>query len=333
MDIAKQLTISICSAMRSADTSVEVLRPDVEKLMKSEPNADLLQSLEMILLSALRGRKQDVFLLILNMAGEKLTMMAHNTFLAQPMQQWISNVTFAVCDRHMIAVYPFLQMLVNRWWKANVLDVLHQQNVDAVVRLQALTLAQAYTRETLSLAARMARREWRDTSEWLWNMLASVLYRTQDLRLWQDACGQMSLHFIAYAKWDGFHKACTAYRELHVFYLLLLRKACKEQDGKLLEMTLRSMREVVTNSARSTMQDEMDIWRAWYEYLWPAFTDEDEGVHSKRKQELRRLLQLGIAYWNGTMPKSSRKQVRFLRDLLEPDVLTAEERKLLGSII
>jgi len=41
------------------------------------------------------------------------------------------------------------------------------------------------------------------------------------------------------------------------------------------------------------------------------------------------LVQLEINYWHLTKPKTSRKQLEYLADLLEPDVVPSEYRKLL----
>ena len=44
------------------------------------------------------------------------------------------------------------------------------------------------------------------------------------------------------------------------------------------------------------------------------------------------LVQLEINYWHLTKPKTSRKQLEYLADLLEPDVVTDEYRKLLTVV-
>ena len=83
----------------------------------------------------------------------------------------------------------------------------------------------------------------------------------------------------------------------------------------------------MTNIARSTMQEDMDIFRQWYQYLWQL-----AGEDAQRKQRLLALLQLSIEYWHSTLPKSSKKQLRFLQDLLQPNCVSAECEALLKVI-
>ena len=85
---------------------------------------------------------------------------------------------------------------------------------------------------------------------------------------------------------------------------------------------------MAANVSRSTMVDDMDIFRQWYQYLWQM-----AGEDKQRKGRLRLLWQLAIRYWQGTRPKTSRKQVRYLQDLLEPSAITTAYEKLLQSVI
>ena len=135
-----------------------------------------------------------------------------------------------------------------------------------------------------------------------------------------------------YARWDGFTKACEVYYELVLLLLVLVRRSGRrtiplEQRAAYLQLALRTVRDLVTNIARSTMQEDMDIFRQWYQYLW-QLAGEDVG----RKQRLLLLLQLSISYWHSTLPKSSKKQLRFLRDLLEPSYISAGYETLLRRI-
>ena len=50
-------------------------------------------------------------------------------------------------------------------------------------------------------------------------------------------------------------------------------------------------------------------------------------------EELLRLLQLAITYWQQTMPKTSRKQAVLLKDLLQPNLIDGQYALLLQKII
>ena len=115
--------------------------------------------------------------------------------------------------------------------------------------------------------------------------------------------------------------------------LVLVRRSGRrtiplEQRAAYLQLALRMVRDLVTNIARSTMQEDMDIFRQWYQYLWQL-----AGEDGKRKQSLLLLLQLSIRYWQNTLPKSSKKQLRFLEDLLQPLLISKEYEELLNVII
>ena len=51
------------------------------------------------------------------------------------------------------------------------------------------------------------------------------------------------------------------------------------------------------------------------------------------REELLRLLQLAITYWQQTMPKTSRKQSVLLKDLLQPNLIDGQYALLLQKII
>ena len=51
------------------------------------------------------------------------------------------------------------------------------------------------------------------------------------------------------------------------------------------------------------------------------------------REELLRLLQLAITYWQQTMPKTSRKQAVLLKDLLQPNLIDGQYALLLQKII
>ena len=185
--------------------------------------------------------------------------------------------------------------------------------------------------EWLSLAARMARRRWREETAFLLREAGRWLLKQQDLQQWAWSLQQLQLHFVVYARWDGFDKACRIYRELTLLYRIMLRrvpKAQPERQTALLQMLLRHLRDVTANVSRSAMLDDADIFRQWYSFFWQLTADEKSA-----REELLRLLQLAITYWHQTMPKTSRKQAAFLKDLLQPNLIDGQYALLLQKII
>ena len=184
----------------------------------------------------------------------------------------------------------------------------------------------------LSLAARMARRGWREETVFLLRLYLRELLKRDDSAIWQQRLLALQLHFVAYARWDGFTKACAAYQELLLLFLLLVRRAGKkiyrkEQQEQYLLLSLRTLRGIISNAARSSMKDDMEIFRELYQYLWQL-----AGDNKRRRQQLQLLLQLAISYWQSSLPKTSRKQERFLEDLLQPSLIDKLQEDLLNRI-
>ena len=232
------------------------------------------------------------------------------------------KLCFAACDKRLEKLFPVLQ----EQWR----DWLHAvDNAQEVQRLCG---------ELLDLAARMARRGWRPEVRFVLRLVARAALQggrqkqEERLPLWRSILARLSLHFTGYARWDSFAKACEAYGELVSLLLLLVRRSgCKDLPWAVrtasLQLALRTVRDLVTNNARSNMQEDMDIFRQWYQYLWQL-----AGEDPARKRKLLLLLQLSIRYWQLTLPKSSKKQLRFLEDLLQPNLINAEYEELLQRI-
>ena len=63
-------------------------------------------------------------------------------------------------------------------------------------------------------------------------------------------------------------------------------------------------------------------------FFWQLTADDKSA-----REELLRLLQLAITYWQQTMPKTSRKQAVLLKDLLQPNLIDGQYALLLQKII
>ena len=127
------------------------------------------------------------------------------------------RLTFAVCDRRLDEVRPMLALLVRCWLRTYAGDT---------------AVLQEFMGEWLSLAARMARRRWREETAFLLREAGRWLLKQQDLQRWAWSLQQLQLHFVVYARWDGFDKACRIYRELTLLYRLLLRRVPKARALK-----------------------------------------------------------------------------------------------------
>lgn len=274
---------------------------------------EALQAISCCLLVALRHRQRQLFTAWMQASRPRLEQLLGNPQLAHQGGSALLQLAFAVCDRRLAEVRPILALLVRRWLRTQAGDT---------------ALLQEFMAEWLNLAARMARRRWREETAFLLREAGRWLLKQDDLQLYSWSLQQLQLHFVVYARWDGFDKACRMYRELTLLYRLLLRRVLRKQQTALLQLLLRHLRDVTANVSRSAMLDDADIFRQWYSFWW-QLTAEDKNA----REELLRLLQLVITYWQQTMPKTSRKQIKLLKDLLQPNLIAAQYALLLQKII
>lgn len=274
---------------------------------------EALQAISCCLLVALRYRQRQLFTAWMQKSRPRLEQLLVNPQLAHQGGSVLLRLTFAVCDRRLAEVRPMLALLVRRWLRTHAADT---------------AMLQEFMGEWLSLAARMARRRWREETAFLLREAGRWLLMQQELQRLAWSLQQLQLHFVVYARWDGFDKACRIYRELTLLYRLLLRRVLRKQQTALLQLLLRHLRDVTANVSRSAMLDDADIFRQWYSFFWQLTADDKSA-----REELLRLLQLAITYWQQTMPKTSRKQAVLLKDLLQPNLIDGQYALLLQKII
>ena len=266
-----------------------------------------------MLMMASRMRKGELFTEWLLAVEEKLSITLQKVEQQQAMD-FIVALTFTVCDRRYAAALPVVGNLAR-----------------LVIRTTNDTkLLQALFSEWTSLIAQMARRNWREANKFLLAILLKALLKKQDLQLLKLTLLQLNMHLQMYSRWDGFENAFVAYKELQYFYLLLLKRVGKfnlpeDLRKQYLVITLRAIREWIANVARVGMQDDLDIIRQWQELL-------KEQLSQSIQLWVDVLVQLEINYWHLTKPKTSRKQLEYLADLLEPDVVPSEYRSLLAML-
>mgnify|MGYP000561563987 CR=1 FL=1 len=274
---------------------------------------EALQAISCCLLVALRHRQRQLFAAWMQASRPRLEQLLVNPQLARQGGSFLLQLAFAVCDRRLSEERAALALLARRWLRTHAGDT---------------ALLQEFMAEWLNLAARMARRRWREETAFLLREAGRWLLKQDNLQWLPWSLQQLQLHFVVYARWDGFDKACRMYRELTLLYRLLLRRVLRKQQTALLQLLLRHLRDVTTNVSRSAMLDDADIFRQWYSFWW-QLTAEDKSA----REELLRLLQLAITYWQQTMTKTSRKQITLLKDLLQPNLIVGQYALLLQKII
>lgn len=311
--MSTELVLEVCLAVRRDE--LQAARDGFTKILESAEKQSLFKAIGDCLLAAVRRQQRQLFDEWLEQAREALLSLAAEPERSAEAADFLTRLSFVVCDRRLAEAQPALAQLVRRFANA--------ASADIAARLWA---------ELVSLAARMARRGWREETAFLLRLYLRELLKRDDSAVWQQRLLALQLHFVAYARWDGFTKACAAYQELLLLFLLLVRRTgkkiyTKEQQEQYLLLSLRTLRGIISNAARSSMKDDMEIFRELYQYLWQL-----AGDNKRRRQQLQLLLQLAISYWQSSLPKTSRKQARFLEDLLQPSLIDKLHEDLLNRI-
>lgn len=311
--MSTELVLEVCLAVRRDE--LQAARDGFTKILESAAKQSLFKAIGDCLRAAVRRQQRQLFDEWLEQAREALLSATAEPERSAEAADFLTRLSFVVCDRRLAEAQPALAQLVRRFANA--------ASADIAARLWA---------ELLSLAARMARRGWREETAFLLRLYLRELLKRDDSAVWQQRLLALQLHFVAYARWDGFTKACAAYQELLLLFLLLVRRAgkkiyTKEQQEQYLLLSLRTLRGIISNAARSSMKDDMEIFRELYQYLWQL-----AGDNKRRRQQLQLLLQLAISYWQSSLPKTSRKQARFLEDLLQPSLIDKLYEDLLNRI-
>lgn len=311
--MGSELALEVCLAVRRGE--LEAAQQRFSQLLAEAQQQDLLQLLGACLLEAVRRQQRGLFISWLALSENQLLTAVTDAETAKEALSFLQSLSFAICDRRLMEAQPALAQLI--------------KSFAAVAEAK---LVNTLWTELLHLAARMARRGWCTEASFLLRLYLRELLKEHQAAVWQSGLLALQMHFVVYARWDGFTKACAAYAELWYLLLLLVRRADRKkysfkQRKQYLLLSLRFLRGIITNVARSLMTDEMEIFRQLYQYFWQL-----AGESKQRRQQLQLLLQLAISYWQSSLPKSSKKQVRFLKDLLEPSLINAEYEALLKTI-
>ena len=274
---------------------------------------EMLQQLKgssLLFTAALRMRQQQLFLEWLQAFKPFLTACAiEKGYRLQELEEYFTNLVFACCDRRLKEAQGLLRPILEKFF------IVYKPSA-------------GFYLEWCSLIARLARRGWQQEVAWLTRVLAKALLLQENFSLWRQVLLYQQMHFEMYCRRDGFQEAFVAYRELHYTYLLLIERAWQDLPRRrsYLLLTLRGLRDLLCLAARAQMLDEMEVFKLWYSCLSSRI--KNPSLLNKAK----RLVQLVIYYWQLTQPRSSRKQLKFLQELLEPGLLSDEEKRLVEEI-
>lgn len=307
--------LACCIALQQGEVkkAAELMFGFYEELDKVE-DEQALTSLKTILSTAIRKRCQDFFWHILKEQKERLLRILSQPELRQQSQEFLTFVIFNVCDRRILEARAIAQELVEGFTRTATSEELR-----------------SFWNEWTSLIARIARRNWQSETDWLLQVLLHQMWRRGDVKLFQLAVWQLQMHLSMYCRFDSIEGMLTLYRKLFLGYLMLLELAGKsyvEQEKReaWLLSGLRSMSEIVIQLARMQMLEEQEVFQLFFAKLVQA----EEKV--KLKKRLQKMLQLVIAFWIMSYPKTSRKQAKFLDNILQPNLIGEDYQQMLEKL-
>lgn len=271
---------------------------------------------------------KDIFLMVIRRHNENLleewfeivdarlkTTLAKDDMFANN-QDFLEAMLFAICDHR-------LENLHDRFYEY---VAIFQSSCQDVWNLKNFYV------ELGSLAARMSMRKWDKQAMWLLEMIFDEASKRSDLKFLQQLLYHIDMNSIMYAKNFSAGTMYILYRKVQCTYMHLLDKIADDNldqyyKKEVLIIALRGERNLMSNLARITMQDEMDIYDEWYDHMIYLF-----GKDEKFRPLAIMLVQMTITYWNRTQPKSSRKQVRYLEKILLPSYIKGTYAELLEEI-
>lgn len=305
-----------CMAIR--EDNPERAQSCIEELLKGEYSTEeFLQGTRSMLLCAARKHNDELFVRWLEQLEPRLSLIVGTTPSCAAAGDFLLSISFAACDGRRIEVLGILRRLVQKYLQ-------FAKNDDFV---------ESFLCEWSSMIARMSRRGWREETSWLLKILLSVLLRKRNLKLYDTVLLHLQMNFVMYCQWDGLEKAVAAYKELQLLYAYFIDKSISsstspEEHSKYFLLALRNIRGVVSNISRALMLDELEVFHGWY-----AMLQYQQNGNPKGQLRMRLLVQLSILYWKETRPKTSRKQMQYLKELLEPSVISKEYAELLQKVI
>ena len=261
----------------------------------------------------------------------------------------LSDLLFVAADRRQINALVTVCSL-NR-------NVLSRSTADPVVR-------QRFLMEWSSTAAQIAQRGWEEESGLLLKSLCLCLGSVRDTALIKKAMADVSVHMQMQSKWDNFETAFRLYYPCQLFAMAMLQWAIrrylrvlqsesvmeeetpvqdsgimgqverklelldeKEKALDLFRFVLRNARDMTAACARLVMRDEWEIYISWQrEWLETAMGKE------KRRNRIRRFMQMVAEYWRNTQPARSQKQWGFMAEVVNPTLLSDEDKELIETV-
>ena len=327
--------LDICMALQGGELEVvQELLPRLQEELPAAAGEQQLAALKNVLSTALRKRSYELVQQLLEEYKPILLKLMAEKELAKQKQDFLSFLVYYICDRRLVGLRPAVQQLVVAYTK----------------HIPSDSLA-GFWNEWTSLTARIARRGWQAEVEWLLSVMLRQLWRCQDVRLWHKVLLQLEMQLTMSCRFASLEAAFAMYKPLFYSFLFVTDYAAKRslptaKSELILTLMLRGVRDCVNQIARGQMLEQQEVYNQIYALWMQAIrsgkqAENQEGLPvwklppnaTKRlEQKAQRFLQMVITYWSLTNPKSSKRQMDFLEEVMEPWHLSLEDKKLLRKL-
>lgn len=326
------IALDFCLALQAGEQEkLEQLGPKLVEELHRVSDRQLLDALRKVLSTAIRKRRNDIFAQQLQVMETKLSEVLAKTEIHDAGREFVDFLVYTIVDRRLTEMRTTTSRLVKAY--------LHN--------LSSAELC-SFWNEWTSLTARIVRRQWLSEAHWLERVMLRQLWQKSDLQLVRLVMWQLQMHLAMYCRVDGIEGVFHAYKPLFNSYLMVAdyQQNCVLKSKPLedwLQAVLRSLRDIVAQLARSNMAEPADVYLELYEQ-WQKSIQEPEAdttapiwkqpASATKRQVLRikRFLQMVVTYWNLTNPKSSRRQLEYLQEIMEPRQITPECKALLKKL-
>lgn len=275
-----------------------------------------IQATKDIFLMSIRRHKEEMLLEWFDIVDARLKVILGKENFFMECQNFLEAMLFSICDHR-------LECFHNRFTEYMAIFQTGQQDIWKMEKFYI---------ELSSLAARMSLRKWDKQAQWILEMVLESVSNQKNLEFVQHILYHIDMNSVMYAKNYGSGTMFILYQQAQFSYACLLNylendDLDRREQKKALTIAVRGERNLMSNLARITMKDEMEVYEEWYHHMLYIF-----GKNEKLKLMAILLVQLTIMYWNKTQPKTSRKQVGYLKKILEPTYIKGNFSELLEEI-
>ena len=310
---ANILSINGCRAIKKGD--MDKATEFLKEALEAEDKV-FLETSRSLFQMAVRRHNYDILAPWLDLIMPRFEKVVSNADLLLDAKALLETLVFCVCDHRLHNLFNTVGKMII------LLDSActdHWQLKDFFLDLA-------------SLSARMSLREWNEETIWLLFLVLDSATHKHDIKFLDTILFQVDLNSVMYAKNFGLDAMFELYKQAQFTYIYLINTCSKEEfshDEALAftRLALRNERNLMTNLARATDQEEYLVYQSWFKNMWNVFSEND----MLRTFSIF-LVRMTIEYWHRTKPDSSQKEIPQLANIAESESISGPYKEILEEI-